>query len=220
MKHLSILAALIAPVAALADPNPADWDAVLADAKGETVYWHAWGGSTTTNDFLAWVGSRVAEDYGVTLEHVKLTSTADAVTRVLSEKEAGEDDDGAVDMIWINGANFAAMKEADLLFGPYAEQLPNWTVVDVDGKTVQTDFTLPTDGFESPWAMAQVVFVHDTADMPEKVGSMQALLEWAQANPGRFSYPQPPDFLGITFLKQVLVDILPDPSVLAAEATD
>ena len=220
MKHLSILAALIAPVAALADPNPADWDAVLADAKGETVYWHAWGGSTTTNDFLAWVGSRVAEDYGVTLEHVKLTSTADAVTRVLSEKEAGEDDDGAVDMIWINGANFAAMKEADLLFGPYAEQLPNWTVVDVDGKTVQTDFTVPTDGYESPWAMAQVVFVHDTADMPEKVGSMQALLEWAQANPGRFSYPQPPDFLGITFLKQVLVDILPDPSVLAAEATD
>lgn len=220
MKHLSILAALIAPVAALADPNPADWDAVLADAKGETVYWHAWGGSTTTNDFLAWVGSRVAEDYGVTLEHVKLTSTADAVTRVLFEKEAGEDDDGAVDMIWINGANFAAMKEADLLFGPYAEQLPNWTVVDVDGKTVQTDFTVPTDGYESPWAMAQVVFVHDTADMPEKVGSMQALLEWAQANPGRFSYPQPPDFLGITFLKQVLVDILPDPSVLAAEATD
>jgi putative thiamine transport system substrate-binding protein len=220
MKHLSILAALIAPVAALADPNPADWDAVLADAKGETVYWHAWGGSTTTNDFLAWVGSRVAEDYGVTLEHVKLTSTSDAVTRVLSEKEAGEDDDGAVDMIWINGANFAAMKEADLLFGPYAEQLPNWTVVDVDGKTVQTDFTVPTDGYESPWAMAQVVFVHDTADMPEKVGSMQALLEWAQANPGRFSYPQPPDFLGTTFLKQVLVDILPDPSVLAAEATD
>lgn len=220
MKHLSILAALIAPVAALADPNPADWDAVLADAKGETVYWHAWGGSTTTNDFLAWVGSRVAEDYGVTLEHVKLTSTADAVTRVLFEKEAGEDDDGAVDMIWINGANFAAMQEADLLFGPYAEQLPNWTVVDVDGKTVQTDFTVPTDGYESPWAMAQVVFVHDTADMPEKVGSMQALLEWAQANPGRFSYPQPPDFLGITFLKQVLVDILPDPSVLAAEATD
>jgi len=165
MKHLSILAALLAPVAALADPNPADWDAVLADAKGETVFWHAWGGSTTTNDFLAWVGSRVAEDYGVTLEHVKLTSTADAVTRVLAEKDAGEDDDGAVDMIWINGANFAAMKEADLLFGPYAEQLPNWAVVD-----------------------------------------------------GRFSYPQPPDFLGTTFLKQVLVDILPDASVLAAEA--
>lgn len=220
MKHLAVLAALLAPVPALADIDPANWEAVTAEAEGQTVFWNAWGGSTTTNDFIAWVGSRVMEDYGVTLEHVKLTDTADAVTRVLSEKQAGEDDDGAIDMIWINGANFASMKEADLLFGPYAEQLPNWALVDAEGKTVRTDFTVPTDGFESPWAMAQVVFVHDTADMPERLGSMQALLEWTRANPGRFSYPQPPDFLGTTFLKQVLVDILPDASVLANPATD
>ncbi|MEM9787647.1 MAG: ABC transporter substrate-binding protein [Pseudomonadota bacterium] len=220
MKQLAVLAALMAPVPALADIDPSNWDAVTAEAEGQTVFWNAWGGSTTTNDFIAWVGDRVAEEYGVTLEHVKLTDTADAVTRVLSEKQAGENDDGAIDMIWINGANFAAMKEAELLFGPYAEQLPNWAIVDTEGKSVQTDFTVPTDGFESPWAMAQVVFVHDTADMPEGLGSMQALLEWTQANPGRFSYPQPPDFLGTTFLKQVLVDILPDPSVLAVPATD
>jgi putative thiamine transport system substrate-binding protein len=109
MKYLALLAALT-PFAAYADPNPADWDSVVAEADGQTVYWNAWGGSTNTNDFIAWVGERVQEDYGVTLEHVKLTDTADAVTRVLTEKQAGEDDDGAVDMIWINGANFAAMK--------------------------------------------------------------------------------------------------------------
>jgi putative thiamine transport system substrate-binding protein len=139
---------------------------------------------------------------------------------VLSEKQAGEDDDGAIDMIWINGSNFAAMKDADLLFGPYAEQLPNWAVVDVEGKTVQTDFTVPVEGYESPWAMAQVVFVQNTATMPDALGSMDALLEWAKVNPGRFSYPQPPDFLGTTFLKQALVDILDDPSVLQTPATD
>lgn len=220
MKHFAILAALIAPIAALADPSPADWDAVTSDAKGQTVYWNAWGGSTTTNDFIAWVGERVAEDYGVTLEHVKLTDTADAVTRVLSEKQAGENDDGAIDMIWINGSNFSAMKEADLLFGPYAEQLPNWAVVDVAGKTVQTDFTVPTDGFESPWAMAQVVFIHDTADLADALPDMAAILDWSTANPGRFTYPQPPDFLGTTFLKQALVDLLDDRSVLTAAATD
>ncbi|SLN32335.1 ABC transporter substrate-binding protein [Pseudooctadecabacter jejudonensis] len=220
MKYLALMAALAAPTAALANPDPSDWDSVLAEAEGQTVFWNAWGGSTTTNDFIAWVGERVAEEYGVTLEHVKLTDTADAVTRVLSEKQAGENDDGAIDMIWINGANFAAMKDADLLFGPYAEQLPNWQFVDVDGKTVQTDFTVPTDGMESPWAMAQVVFVHNTETMPDALGSMEELLDWAQANPGRFSYPQPPDFLGSTFLKQVLVDILDDPSVLQAPATD
>lgn len=219
MKHIAIVMALIAPIAVFADPNPADWDAVKAEAKGQTVYWNAWGGSTTTNAFIAWVGDRIMADYGVTLEHVKLTDTADAVTRVLSEKQAGEDDDGAIDMIWINGANFNAMKDADLLFGPYAEQLPNWAVVDVSGKAVRTDFTVPTDGYESPWAMAQVVFIHDTADLPDPLGDMAAILAWSTANPGRFTYPQPPDFLGTTFLKQALVDLLDDPSVLAVPAT-
>lgn len=220
MKHLALLAALLTPVPALADINPADWDSVTAEAEGQIVFWNAWGGSTTTNDFIAWVGQRVMEDYGVTLEHVKLTDTADAVTRVLSEKQAGEDDDGAVDMIWINGANFAAMKDADLLFGPYAEQLPNWAFVDVEGKTVQTDFTVPTEGFESPWAIAQVVFIHDTADLAAPLADMNAILDWSAANPGRFTYPQPPDFLGTTFLKQALVDLMDDPSVLATPATD
>lgn len=214
---LPLLAALLAPVPAFA-ADPADWPAVLTDAEGQTVYWHAWGGSTATNDFIAWIGQQVAAQ-GVTLEHVKLSDTADAVTRVLNEKQAGQDDDGAVDMIWINGPNFAAMKEADLLFGPFAEQLPNWQFVDVAGKSVQTDFTVPTEGFESPWAMAQVVFMYDTADM-DPVTSVEGILEWAQANPGRFTYPQPPDFLGTTFLKQVLIDLTDDNETLSRPVDD
>jgi putative thiamine transport system substrate-binding protein len=184
------------------------------------VFWNAWGGSTATNDFIAWAGGRVAMDFGVTVQHVKLTDTAEAVTRVLSERQAGVDEGGAVDMIWINGPNFAAMKEAGLLFGPFAESLPNWQFVDVDGKTVQSDFTVPTEGFEAPWAMAQVVFMHDTDDLPQRLGSMAAIRDWAVANPGRFTYPQPPDFLGVTFLKQALIDITGDAGALQAPVSD
>ena len=108
---------------------------------------NAWGGATATNDFIAWAGDQVSERYGVTVEHVKLTDTADAVSRVLAEKTAGKDSGGAVDLIWINGANFAAMKEAGLLFGPWAEVLPNFRYVDVAGKpAVISDFTVPTEG--------------------------------------------------------------------------
>ena len=210
----ALAAALTSPLAAQST-DPTDWDAVTAAAKGQTVYWNAWGGSTTTNAFIEWVGDRVAAEYGVTLEHVKLSDTADAVSRVLAEKQAGQDSGGAIDMIWINGANFAAMKEAELLFGPFAEQLPNWQFVDVDGKTVQTDFTVPTNGMESPWAMAQVVFMYDTADLAAPLPSMDAILDWASANPGRFTYPQPPDFLGSTFLKQALIDLTEDQTVLS-----
>ncbi|ETW12864.1 hypothetical protein ATO8_09983 [Roseivivax marinus] len=206
--------ALCTALPAFAQPAPSDWDAVTEAADGQTVYWHAWGGSTATNDFIAWIGDRVADEYGVTLEHVKLADTADAVTRVLSEKQAGEDEDGAVDLIWINGPNFKSMKEQDLLFGPFAEDLPNWQYVDVDGKTVQTDFTVPTEGYEAPWAMAQVVFMHDTEDLPEPLPTAEAILDWTGANPGRFTYPQPPDFLGTTFLKQMLIELVDDPAVL------
>ena len=48
----------------------------------------------------------------------------------------------------------------------------------------------------------------------------RSLLDWAKAHPGRFTYPQPPDFFGLTFLKQVLVDLSADKSVLQQPATD
>ena len=191
------------------------WDSVVSAADGQTVYWHAWGGDPKINDFIAWVAEQAQTRHGVTIEHVKLASTADAVARVLAERDAGTTSGGAVDLIWINGENFAAMKEQGLLFGPFAEGLPNWRFVDVAGKpAVVTDFTLPTEGYESPWAMAQFVFEYDSARLPVPPRSLDALKDWIIAHPGRFTYPQPPDYLGTTFLKQVAYGTFADPSVL------
>lgn len=218
MRHL--LAAALATVLALpavAEPDPADWAAVTEEARGQTVYWNAWGGSDTINSFIAWIGTRVKDAHGVTLEHVKLSDTAEAVSRVLAEKSAGKDSGGAVDLIWINGENFASMKRQDLLFGPWVEAMPSWDKVDVAGKpAVVSDFTVPTDGLEAPWGMAQVVFYYDTARLDTPPRTMAALAEYAAANPGRFTYPQPPNFLGSTFLKQALIEFVPDASVLQA----
>jgi len=212
----ALLAASLALPAA-AQPDPRDWGAVLDQARGQTVYWHAWGGDPKINAFIDWVGEQAQARHGVSLEQVKLASTADAVARVLAEQQAGRDTGGAVDLIWINGENFAAMKEAGLLFGPFAEQLPNWGLVDVAGKpAVVTDFTRPTEGYESPWALAQLVFEHDSAKVAAPPASAQGLLDWAAANPRRFTYPQPPDYLGTTFLKQVLYAVTPDPAALQA----
>jgi len=40
---------------------------------------------------------------------------------------------------------------------------------------------------------------------------MSALKTWAEAHPGRFAYPAPPDFLGTTFLKQAMYETTADP---------
>jgi len=202
---------------ACADP----WTDVLAKARGQTVYWNAWGGDATTNDFIAWVGRSVRDRYGVKVVQVKLADTADAVTRVLSEKSAGRNSGGTVDLVWINGANFAAMKRSGLLFGPFVQRLPNYIKVDVAGKpTTTTDFSVPVEGLESPWEMAQFVFLYDSARLPAPPRTLPALLDWTRQHPGRFTYPQPPDFIGLTFLKQVLVDSVADRSALQQPASD
>ena len=222
MRRRTLLAAALLLSAWLVPPAGADdWSDTLARAKGGTVYWNAWGGDERTNAFIAWVGAEVAERYGVTLRHVKLADTAEAVTRVLAEKTAGKDEGGAVDLIWINGANFLSMKEQGLLFGPFAEDLPNYRYVDtVDKPSNVIDFTVPVDGMESPWRMAQVVFAYDTARVGEVPRSIPAFLDWAARHPGRFAHPDVRDFLGATFLKQALYELAPDPAVLQQQATD
>lgn len=196
-----------------------DWGTVLGRAQGSQVYFHAWGGDPKINDFIAYVGQLALDRFGISLTHVKLAATSDAVARVQAEKAAGKTGGGAVDLIWINGENFAAMKGAGLLYGPFAEGLPNWRYVDTVGKPATVnDFTLPTGGYESPWAMAQLVFEYDSAKLAAPPLTIADLADWARANPGRFTYPQPPDFVGLTFLKQVLYALLPDPAVLQAPA--
>ena len=209
-----LFATALACLAAL-PATASDWDTVLAEARGQTVYWHAWGGDPKINAFIDWVGDQALDRHGVRLEQVKLADTTDAVARVLAEKQAGRTTGGAVDLIWINGENFAAMKAQGVLSAPFAESLPNWRLVDVVGKpAVITDFTEPTEGLESPWAMARLVFEHDSARLPDPPRTLAGLLDWIKANPGRFTYPPPPDYLGTTFLKQVLHGLTPDPSVL------
>lgn len=201
----------------------ASWDEIVAKARGQTVYFNAWAGDPSTNAFIALVGAEAKQRYGVEVEQVKLQDTAEAVTRVIAEKAAGRNDGGSVDLIWINGPNFLAMKSQDLLFGPFNQNLPNYRYVDTTKKPSNvTDFTVPVDGFEVPWRMAQVVFVYDSARTPVDTlpKTVPAMLTWARAHPGRLTHPNVDNFLGSTFLKQALYELTPAPEVLQQPATD
>lgn len=199
------------------------WEEISAKARGQTVYFNAWAGDAQTNAFIAWVGSEATRRFGVKVEHVKLKDTSEAVTRVIAEKAAGRDAGGSVDLIWINGPNFLAMKEQKLLFGPFTTALPNWRYVDTVNKPSNlVDFTVPVDGMEVPWMLAQIVFIHDSARTPLATmpKSMEAMVEWAKARPGRLTHPNVRNFLGATFLKQALYEFAIDPAILQKPATD
>lgn len=204
----------------LASPALADWEQTLQAAKGQTVYWNAWGGDARTNAFIEWVGTQTEARFGVKVKQVKLSDTAEAVSRVIAERAAGRDEGGAVDLIWINGPNFLSMKDQGLLYGPFATALPNARHLDLsEGSAATTDFTVPVEGYESAWRLARFVLIYDSARTTPPA-TMDALVDWAKANPGRLTHPAPDNFMGASFLKQALIELTPDPVLLQSPATD
>lgn len=228
MKLGSIMGSLLLAMVVLVCPLPAkaesaEWQTIVEKAKGQTVYFNGWGGSEAINAYVRWAAGEVQKKYGITVKHVKVTDIGDVVGRILAEKSAGRTSGGTVDLVWINGENFRAMKEQGLLGEPFTNKLPSYQLVDIENKpTTLYDFTIPVENLEAPWGMAQLVFMYDTARVVKQPKSMQDLLAFAKAHPGRVTYPAPPEFHGTTFLKQALLELVEDPEVLTqpVEAAD
>ncbi|GAB5072313.1 ABC transporter substrate-binding protein [Citrobacter sedlakii] len=189
------------------------WQQVKEEAKGQTVWFNAWGGDPAINRYLDWVSGEMKTHYAIDLKIVRLADAADAVKRIQTEAAAGRKDGGSVDLLWVNGENFRTLKEAGLLQTQWAETLPNWRYVDTQ-KPVREDFSVPTDGAESPWGGAQLTFIADRNVTPQPPQSPQALLAFAKAHPGTVSYPRPPDFTGTAFLEQLLISLTRTPTAL------
>lgn len=197
---LTLILLLTFTISALAD----DWQTTLREAKGQTVDWFMWGGSPAVNTYVnGYLADTLAERFGIKLRQVPVKDIAEIVSKLLVEKQAGKASDGKVDLMWINGENFRTCKRNSLLYGPFAEQLPNRQYVDSDKPSVRNDFGEPVADLESPWGSAQVVMIHDTARTPDPPRSVPALIDWIRAHPGRFTYPAPPDFTGSVFVRHL-----------------
>ncbi len=191
-----------------------DWEQIVDTARGGEVNVFMWGGADNINAYMSdYIGGVLEKEYDITLKRVPLTDTAEAVNIVLGEVEAGAAE-GAVDMIWINGENFRTMKQGDLAWCGYVEKLPNAQLVNFDNPAIANDFGTPVDGCEVPWSRVQFAFAHDTARTEEPPRSIQELLDWVRANPGRFTYPAPPDFTGAAFVRHVFMHVAGGPEAL------
>ena len=185
----------------------AAWDQILAEAKGTTVTFYGWGGDENRNNWLnTTVADYVKDNYDITLEVVGM-NIDDILAKLSGEKMAGAKK-GSIDMIWINGENFYSAKDNGLLYGPFTQQLPNMTAyIDLEDPETLNDFCMPIDGYEAPYAKAQMALFADTAVTPDLPGSAQELLAFCQANPGKVTYPALPDFTGSAFVRNLIYEI-------------
>lgn len=140
---LLCLSLLLCPLATFA--QDARWQQIKNDARGQTVWFNAWGGDNAVNQYLDWVSGEMKTHYNINLKIVRLADAADAVKRIQTEAASGRKTGGSVDLLWVNGENFRTLKEAGLLQTQWAQTLPNWRYVDTQ-KPVTEDFSVPTEG--------------------------------------------------------------------------
>ena len=185
----------------------ASWEEILEAAKGTTVTFYGWGGDENRNNWLnTTVANYVKEHYDVTLEVVGM-NIDDILTKLSGEKMAGTKA-GSIDMIWINGENFYSAKDNGLLYGPFTQSLPNMeSYIDLNDPETLNDFCMPIEGYEAPYAKAQMVLYADPAVVSELPASAEELLAFCQANPGKVTYPALPDFTGSAFVRNLIYEI-------------
>ncbi len=170
-------------------------------ARGTQVRWYLYGGWAHVNDWVdTYVAGEMKKRYDIDIKRVPMDAGV-FVNKLLTEKAAGKAT-GNIDLLWINGENFKNSKEAGLLFGPFSERLPAVRQY-VDPSSVTHDFGYRVDGYESPFGRAQFVFEYDAARKDAAPQDLAALKAWIMDHPGRFTYPQPPDFTGSAFVRMV-----------------
>ncbi|WP_210416773.1 ABC transporter substrate-binding protein [Microcella pacifica] len=203
---VATLAACSAEAGASSEQSYESWDEVVAAAEGQTVKLWMYGGDEQGNAYVNDVLVLAAAEQGVTLEQVPIADTPDALNRILSEVQAGETD-GEVDLVWVNGNNFGTGKEAGAWECGWTDLLPNMALTDPADPLLLDDFGTPVDGCEAPWHKAQFTFVYNSDTVTDVPSTLDELLDWARANPGRFTYPAPPDFTGSVFVREVLYSV-------------
>jgi putative thiamine transport system substrate-binding protein len=179
------------------------WQNTLKAAKGQSVYFYAWGGSKSVNDYLRWATREIAQQYQIRLIHVKVTDPAEPVSRLKAENGRTS----AIDLMWVNGENFAHLKQQGFLLGNLWTDIPNAAFLAVDKLPISVDFGESMDGFEVPWGIGQFNLIAESKAYPQLKLDAETLLNISKTNTNTVTYPRPPEFHGTTFLKQLLVDL-------------
>lgn len=187
------------------DPQSLEWEQIIKNAEGSDVRFYMWGGSDKINRWVdEYLTNELMDKYKVKLVRVSMDASV-FVNKLVTEKSAGGIN-GDIDLLWINGENFKNAKEANVLYGPYLNFLPNFNKY-LEPDSASFDSGFPVDGYETPYGKAQFNYIYDTDIVRDVPNNFYELETWVKANPGLFTYPQPPDFTGSAFIRQAFYSL-------------
>ena len=203
------------------------WEDILAEAKGQTVTFLAWG-SGGADPFVQQWWDKLAEDckekYDVTIEYSEFDQAEYA--KITTDLENGSE--ATYDLFWYTGAMTAPIRAAGAgVFGnKWVEKLDNYKYLDPANNYVTFDGAADTNGEEAPFQGLNPSLVYSTDLWDHTIGwdqekdgkkglptNFTELASWCAANPGKFSYMDltgKGSFHGLFFLKAILAELTSD----------
>lgn len=167
------------------------WADVCDQAAGSEINFYMWSGDDSINDWVdTWLAPQLLDNYDITLTRV----SANAVDVVSSTKAIVENgwNNGTVDLVWINGANFYELKSNNLAYGPWAKKVPSADVYNFEDASIEYDFGYPTAGYEMPYTGAQVIFVYDIGERAvSTINSIKKIIDLIMNDQLSFTYAAP-----------------------------
>ncbi|SDJ11320.1 ABC transporter substrate-binding protein [Salimicrobium halophilum] len=187
------------------DLSGKSFEDIQSSAQGTEVNLFMWGGDEGINTYIdEWVAPRLEENYDVTLNRTPM-DTGDILQKLRTESQAGKNE-GTIDILWLNGENFRNAKENGLLYGSFRDQLPHFNKY-YEKEDFVYDFGTETEGMEAPWGKVQFALQYDSEKVNNPPRTYEELAAWIGQNPGKFTYPNPSDFTGNAFLRQMMLAV-------------
>jgi putative spermidine/putrescine transport system substrate-binding protein len=180
-----------------------------------------WGGNQAINQYMdGYVANELKKRYGITLKRVPMNAP-EYLTKLINEKKSGISI-GTGDILWINAENFLTAKTANLLDGPFDHLLPNQSkYYDLNALDLSFDSGIPIEGYEAIWGRAQLVLSYDASVVKNPPKSYEALLQWAEDHPGKFTFPKiPDDFVGTAFLRNSYYELTGEKAIFLEEMSE
>lgn len=205
------------------------WDDILAEAKGQTVTFLAWGSGGADPFVQQWweaLAEDVKEKYDVTIEYAEFDQ--EQYAKITTDLENGGE--ATYDMFWYTGAMTAPIRAAadgKGVFGDnWVEKLDNYKYLDPSNSYVTFDGAQDTAGEEAPFQGLNPSLVYSANLWDHTIGwdkeedgkkglptNFTELAKWTEANPGKFSYMDltgAGSFHGLFFLKAILAELTDD----------
>lgn len=200
--------------------NTRSWDKIVDSSNGTVVNLYTY---IDKEEFITYIDKYIKPnlktEHDITLRLV-IDDYVDIIDR-LNNYKATENENGEMDLLWIEGNKLEEFISKDYIFGPYTNQLPNKEIY-LDNNKYENNsyYGMSLNDSFLPFGRNQMVLFYNEEIVDEPPLSVEQLISYLKSNNGKFSYPEAKASLGRDFINSVIINEIGERAILSLSGNE